>query len=70
MSTHDGHVLKYVMFKANIEQDALITSEGDVEVSGDVSILDFGEDHIIYCDTCEETVHAGEGGLSSEWQVR
>ena len=68
--SHDGHVLKYVMFQANIEQDAVITSEGNVEVSGDVAILDFGEDHRIYCDTCEKTISAGEDGLASDWEVR
>lgn len=67
---HDGHVLKYVMFKANIEQDALITSEGNVEVSGDISILDFGDDHKVYCDTCETFISAGEDGLASDWEVR
>lgn len=69
-TSHDGHVLKYVMFKANIEQDALITPEGNVEVNGDISILDFGDDHKVYCDTCEKFVNAGEDGLGEHWEVR
>jgi hypothetical protein len=70
MNKHDGHALKYVMFQTNIEQDAVITDEGDVEVHGEIVLLDFGQDHKIYCDTCEKFISAGEDGLSEEWQVR
>jgi hypothetical protein len=67
---HDGHVMKYVMFSTNVEQDAVITSEGNVEVQGPIVLLDFGQDNKIYCDTCEKFIHAGEGGLAEHWEVR
>ena len=70
MSTHDGHQLKYVMLTTDIEQDARITEEGNVEVIGDISIIAFSGDHFIYCDTCEDRVVAGEGGLDELWEVR
>lgn len=70
MKNHDGHQLKYVMRGTDIEQDAKITPEGDVEVTGEISIIAFSGDHFIYCDTCEERVTAGEDGLSEDWEVR
>lgn len=67
---HEGHKLKYVMLTTDIEQEARITPEGDVEVTGDISIIAFSGDHFIYCDTCEARVVAGEDGLDKEWEVR
>lgn len=67
---HDGHALKYVMFGTNVEQNAVITSEGNVEVGGPLVLLDFGQDNKIYCDTCETFISAGEDGLASDWEVR
>lgn len=58
------------MENTDIEQDAKITPEGDVEVLGEISILKFSGDHFIYCDTCEERLVAGEGGLDELWEVR
>lgn len=70
MKNHDGHELKYVMLGTDIEQDARITEEGHVEVTGDISIINFSGDHFLYCDTCGERVTAGEDGLSEDWEVR
>jgi hypothetical protein len=70
MKNHDEHVLKYVMLTTDIQQDAQITEDGDVEVTGDISIIAFSGDHFIYCDTCEERIMAGEGGLDEMWEVR
>lgn len=67
---HDGHALKYVMFNTNVEQDAVITSEGNVEVSGPLVLLEFGAETKIYCDTCESFIFAGEDGLAPDWEVR
>lgn len=67
---HEGHQLKYVMTSTDIEQEARITEAGDVEVTGDISIVRFSGDHFIYCDTCEERITAGEGGLDEMWEVR
>jgi hypothetical protein len=70
MKNHDEHVLKYVMLTTDIQQDAQITEDGDVEVTGDISIIAFSGDHFIYCDTCEERIVSGEGGLDEFWEVR
>jgi hypothetical protein len=67
---HDGHVLKYVMLNTNVEQNAVITSEGNVEVSGPLVLLDFGQDNKVYCDTCEKFISASEDGLGEFWEVR
>lgn len=69
MSNHDGHQLKYAMFGVDIQQDAIINEDGDIEVVGDVAILKFSGETSIYCDTCQKTVRAGEDGLSEDWQV-
>jgi hypothetical protein len=67
---HEGHQLKYVMFNVNVDQDAVITEEGNIEVGEGLSLLDFGDDHRIYCDACEKFIHAGEDGLAEHWEVR
>lgn len=70
MSKHDGHVLKYVMLGVDVEQDAVITPEGNIETTSDLSILKFADQDFLYCDTCEDRVVSGEDGLDENWEIR
>lgn len=68
MGTHEGHKLVYVYDRCVAQQVCEITPEGNVQVTGDLEVIDIDGDTRVYCDTCDVQVYAGEGGLSVDWE--
>lgn len=69
MNKHDGHKLVYVYDRCVAQQVCEITAEGNVLVTGDLEVIDIDGEARVYCDTCDERVHDGEGGLAEDWIV-
>lgn len=68
MNTHEGHKLVYVYDRCVAQQTCEITPDGNVRVTGYLEMVDIDGDTLVYCDTCDAQVYAGEGGLAVDWE--
>lgn len=66
---HDGHNLDYVANECIVSFAATIDGDGDVVTSGAPRVDFIDGDTFVWCNTCNERVYGGEGGLSENWQV-
>ena len=69
MATHDGHKLVYVYDRSVTQQACEITPDGDVLITGVLEVVEIDGDGVVFCDTCDVRVYAGEAGLSAVWEV-
>lgn len=68
MSDHTGHDLFYVYDRAVVQTPCTITPTGDVKVGEYFpSVVRVDGDCYIFCETCDQRVYSGEGGLARDW---